>query len=328
MIRRLLHGLGVLWGTLTVVFFLFTLVPDPARQLAGQNEQEAVVEAIRVKYGLDQPAHVRYGQFLRGFIPMEMHSGQLQWSGVNLGRSFITDRPVMEAIAGALPATLVLACLAMAMALCMGLAIGFGLSLITGSWLDRLVLGFAALGMSAPSFVMAIGVSWLFGSVWHQWTGLPMTGGLWEVHPFEGPRVAWQHLLLPACTLGVRPLSVVIQLTRNSASEVLKQSYVRTARSKGLSTGRLMVKHVMRNSLNPVLTAASGWFASMLAGAVFVEFVFGWQGMGLLMFRALEQSDLPIILGCVTVVATTLVVINGLVDVLYGWLDPRTRINA
>ncbi len=326
--KRLLHGLGVLWGTLTVVFFLFTLVPDPARQLAGQNEQEEVVEAIRMKYGLDKPAHVRYAQFFRGFVPLEFNSGSLRWSGLNLGRSFITDRPVVDAIRGALPATMALACLAMLMAMCIGMAVGFGLSLVNGSWIDRFILGIAALGMSAPSFVMAIGVSWLFGSVWHRWTGLPMTGGLWEIHPFEGPRIAWQHLILPACTLGVRPLSVVIQLTRNSATEVLKQSYVRTARSKGLSTARLMFKHVVRNSLNPVLTAASGWFASMLAGAVFVEFVFGWQGMGLLMFRALEQSDLPIILGCVTVIASTFVVINGAVDILYGWLDPRTRVTA
>ncbi len=326
--KRLLHGLGVLWGTLTVVFFLFTLVPDPARQLAGQNEQEEVVQAIRMKYGLDKPAHVRYAQFFRGFVPLEFNSGSLRWSGLNLGRSFITDRPVVDAIRGALPATMALACLAMLMAMCIGMAVGFGLSLVNGSWIDRFILGIAALGMSAPSFVMAIGVSWLFGSVWHRWTGLPMTGGLWEIHPFEGPRIAWQHLILPACTLGVRPLSVVIQLTRNSATEVLKQSYVRTARSKGLSTARLMFKHVVRNSLNPVLTAASGWFASMLAGAVFVEFVFGWQGMGLLMFRALEQSDLPIILGCVTVIASTFVVINGAVDILYGWLDPRTRVTA
>jgi len=281
-----------------------------------------------MKYGLDKPAHVRYAQFFRGFVPLEFNSGSLRWSGLNLGRSFITDRPVVDAIRGALPATMALACLAMLMAMCIGMAVGFGLSLVNGSWIDRFILGIAALGMSAPSFVMAIGVSWLFGSVWHRWTGLPMTGGLWEIHPFEGPRIAWQHLILPACTLGVRPLSVVIQLTRNSATEVLKQSYVRTARSKGLSTARLMFKHVVRNSLNPVLTAASGWFASMLAGAVFVEFVFGWQGMGLLMFRALEQSDLPIILGCVTVIASTFVVINGAVDILYGWLDPRTRVTA
>ena len=155
-----------------------------------------------------------------------------------------------------------------------------------------------------------------------------MTGGLWEVHPFEGPQRAWHHLILPALTLGIRPLAVVIQLTRNSAVDVLGMSYVRTARSKGISSFRLLTHHVVRNALNPVLTAASGWFASMLAGAVFVEYVFGWRGMGLLMFRALEQSDLPVVLGCVSVVAATFVAINMLVDLAYGWLDPRVKLSS
>ena len=144
--------------------------------------------------------------------------------------------------------------------------------------------------------------------------------------PFEGPQVAWHHLILPALTLGIRPLSVVIQLTRNAAEDVLGQSYIRTARAKGVGGWRLMRKHVLRNAMNPVLTAASGWFASMLAGAVFVEFVFGWNGMGLLMFRALEAGDLPVVMGGVMVVATVFVAVNMAVDTMYGWLDPRVRL--
>jgi peptide/nickel transport system permease protein len=326
--RRLAHALSVLWGTVTLVFILFALAPDPARQLAGQNESEEIVQAIRSKHGLDRPLHIRYVAFLSGFWPLEMaDEGGVQWSGFDLGRSFVTERPVADAIASALPATALLAISAMVLALLIGLGIGFGLALRPGSALDRWVLGMAALGMSAPSFVMAILVSWLFGSLWHQWTGLPMAGGLMTVHPFEGPQIAWKHLLLPALTLGIRPLAVVIQLTRNSAVDVLTSSYVRTARSKGIGTSRLMLKHVMKNALNPVLTAASGWFASMLAGAVFVEYVFGWRGMGMLMFRALEQSDLPIVLGCVAVVAATFVGVNVLVDAAYGLLDPRVKLS-
>lgn len=325
--RRLVHALSVLWGTVTLVFVLFSLAPDPARQLAGQNESEEMVQAIRAKHGLDQPLHVRYVAFLSGLWPVEFTEGRVRWSGVDLGRSFVTERPVADAIASALPATALLAISAMVLALFIGLGVGFGLALRPGSVLDRWVLGLAALGMSAPSFVMAILVSWLFGSLWHHWTGLPMAGGLLTVHPFEGPQIAWKHLILPALTLGIRPLSVVIQLTRNSAVDVLASSYVRTARSKGISTSRLMAKHVVKNALNPVLTAASGWFASMLAGAVFVEYVFGWRGMGMLMFRALEQSDLPIVLGCVAVVAATFVGVNLLVDAAYGLLDPRVKLS-
>ena len=146
------------------------------------------------------------------------------------------------------------------------------------------------------------------------------------LHPFDGPQVAWNHLVLPALTLGIRPLSVVIQLMRNAAQDVLDEAYVRTAKAKGVTGFRLLSRHVLRNALNPVLTAASGWFASMLAGAVFVEFVFGWNGMGLLMFRALEQGDLPVVMGGVLFVSSTFVVVNLAVDLLYGWLDPRVRL--
>lgn len=325
--RKVLHGLGVLWGTLTLVFLLFAMAPDPARQLAGQNESEEIVAAIRTKLGLDEPLHARYIAFLSGFVPVTIDDSGPKWIGLDLGKSFVSERPVVDAISDALPATVLLALTAMGLAMALGLCVGFGLARVPGSALDRWVLGLAALGMSAPSFVMAILVSWLFGSVWHHWTGLPMTGGLWEVHPFEGPQLAWHHLILPALTLGIRPLAVVIQLTRNSAVDVLNMSYIRTARSKGISSFRLLTHHVVRNALNPVLTAASGWFASMLAGAVFVEYVFGWRGMGMLMFRALEQSDLPVVLGCVTVVAVTFVVVNIAVDIAYGWLDPRVRIS-
>jgi peptide/nickel transport system permease protein len=324
-IRKLMRGLGVLWGSLTLVFLLFSLVPDPARELAGQNEREEVVDAIREKYGLDQPPHMRYLQFFQGLFPFSIQEGEATWTGIDLGRSFVSDRDVADAIFQALPPTLLLAVMAMCLALFLGISIGLCLAHAMGSWWDRLILGLASLGMSAPSFVMAILVSWFFGSVCHAWTGLSMTGGLWEVDPFEGPSLAWKNAILPALTLGVRPLSVVLQLTRNSAAEVLSSSYIRTARSKGIGTWRIVLHHTLRNSLNPVVTAASGWFASMLAGAVFVEFVFGWQGLGMLMFRALERSDLPMVMGCVAFVAFTFVLINTFVDQIYQLLDPRVR---
>lgn len=322
-IHKSLHGLGVLWGALTLVFLLFSFVPDPARELAGQNEREEVVQAIREKHGLDDALHIRYARFFTGMIPISMDSDGWTWSGIDLGRSFVSDRDVAEAIFQALPPTFLLATIAMALALILGVSVGLWLAHTMGSWWDRWILGFASLGMSAPSFVMAILVSWFFGSVCHAWTGLSMTGGLWEVDPFLGPQLSWRNAILPALTLGVRPLSVVLQLTRNSAAEVLQSSYIRTARSKGMSTRRLILRHTLRNSLNPVVTAASGWFASMLAGAVFVEYVFGWQGLGMLMFRALERSDLPMVMGCVSSVALTFVLINVLVDQVYRLLDPR-----
>ncbi|MEZ7836781.1 MAG: ABC transporter permease [Flavobacteriales bacterium] len=312
-LKRLLQGLGVLLGTLTLVFFIFSFVPDPARELAGQAERESVVQAFRQKHGLDQPIHSRYISFISNAVQGD------------LGSSYITDRPVMESIKDALPATLILASVAMFFATLFGIAIGLVLALFPNSKMGDLVLSICALGMSAPSFVVAILVAWLFGYVLHSYTQLPMTGGMIIVDPFEGPRLAWAHLILPAFTLGIRPLAVIIQLSRNSAIEVLSQPYIRTAKAKGLSRSRILFRHVLRNSLNPVLTATSGWFASMLAGAVFVEFVFGWKGMGLLMFNALERGDLPIVMGCTLVISTIFVLVNVGVDILYGILDPRVE---
>jgi peptide/nickel transport system permease protein len=220
---------------------------------------------------------------------------------------------------------MLLAVVAMLFATIVGVSIGLLIAVQGKSWWGDAILSVCALGMSAPSFVVAIIVAWLFGYVLHSYTGLPMTGGMVEVDPFEGPRIAIAHLILPALTLGIRPLAVIIQLTRNSAVEVMSEPYIRTAKAKGLSKSRIVFKHVLRNSLNPVITATSGWFASMLAGAVFVEFVFGWKGMGLLIFKALENVDLPIVMGSTIVIATIFVLVNIVVDVLYGVLDPRVR---
>ena len=328
MLRQLAHGLGVLWGSVTLVFLIFSQVPDPARAIAGQNERTEAIEAFRELHGLNLSLGQRYVRFLGELSPLGTTEGGgwgFKWPG--LGTSYFGGRPVGEALVEALPATMLLAFAAMGLALVLGIALGLMLAWRGDGPMARVVIGISTLGMSAPSFFVAILVAWGLGVVWHDYTGLPPTGGWRVLDPFEGPQVAWKHLILPALTLGIRPLSVVIQLTRNAAADVMEESYVRTARAKGLGGWQLMRRHVVRNAMNPVLTAASGWFASMLAGAVFVEYVFGWNGMGLLMFRALEQGDLPIVMGAVLVVATVFVVVNILVDVAYGWLDPRVRLD-
>ena len=155
-----------------------------------------------------------------------------------------------------------------------------------------------------------------------------MTGSLFVVDDFgEGKFIQWKNLLLPAIVLGVRPLAVVIQLMRNSLLETLNQDYIRTAKAKGLTMQQVILKHALKNSLNPVVTAISGWFASMLAGAVFVEYIFNWNGLGKEIVTSLNTLDLPVIMGSVLVVATLFIVINILVDVIYSWLDPRIKLH-
>ncbi|MEM9052285.1 MAG: ABC transporter permease [Bacteroidota bacterium] len=158
-------------------------------------------------------------------------------------------------------------------------------------------------------------------------TGLGMTGSLYDVDVFTGEYLALSNLILPMITLGIRPLAIVVQLTRNALLEELSKDYTRTARAKGLSPNAVVFKHALRNALNPVVTAVSGWFASMLAGAVFVEFVFNWKGLGLQVFQSLQNDDFPVIMGSVLVIAASFVVINIFVDVIYGLLDPRVRVS-
>lgn len=157
-------------------------------------------------------------------------------------------------------------------------------------------------------------------------TGLNMTGSLYDVDIIDGEYLALHNLILPVITLGIRPLAVVVQLTRNALLDVLSQDYIRTARAKGLSEWKILIGHALRNAMNPVITAISGWFASMLAGAVFIEFIFNWKGLGLQVFTSLQNDDYPVVMGAVLVIAVTFVFINILVDIIYGWLDPRIRL--
>jgi peptide/nickel transport system permease protein len=173
--------------------------------------------------------------------------------------------------------------------------------------------------INVPPF---LSVSWMLPG-----TGLNMTGSLYSVDVWKGEFLDVQNLILPVITLMIRPLSVIVQLTRSSLLDVMQQDYIRTARAKGLSEREVIFKHALRNALNPVITAVSGWFASLLAGAIFVEFVFGWKGLGQQMFTAIENQDMPVVMGGVIMIASAFVLINLIVDILYGWIDPRVRVS-
>ena len=195
--------------------------------------------------------------------------------------------------------------------------------------MDRWIAVISTLGLSLPSFFSALIFAWLFGFLWKSWTGLNMSGNLYEMDDFgEGQQLVLKNLLLPAIVLGIRPLAVVIQLTRSSLLEVLSQDYIRTAKAKGLSTFQIIYKHALRNSLNPVITAVSSWFASMLAGAVFVEYIFNWNGLGKEIVSALNTLDLPVIMGSVLCVSSIFIFLNMLVDLMYVWLDPRVKLRG
>ena len=344
------YALLTLFGVVTVIFLLFTILPgDPARMMLGQNETAEQLAVVKKKYGFDRPVSVQYVRYLNDLSPLSFHSTKPddytflapeKYSAVKLFTVSNTDvvlklpylresfqkndKKVSSVIAETLPNTFILAVSAICIAMLIGVLLGIVSVLFKDRWVDKFIQLFSTLGMSVPSFFSAIIFAWIFGFVLHEYTNLNMTGSLYEVDDFgNGKYIQWKNLILPAIVLGIRPLAVVSQLMRNSLLEVLNQDYIRTAKAKGLSFYSIIKRHALKNSLNPVVTAISGWFASMLAGAVFVEYIFGWNGLGKEIVNALNTLDLPIIMGAVLVIATLFIIINIFVDVIYGWLDPK-----
>jgi peptide/nickel transport system permease protein len=226
----------------------------------------------------------------------------------------------------ALPGTVILALSAILIATLVGIPLGVLAAVKRNTWMDTSAVFTSILGISAPSFFMGIVIAYLFGFVLSDYTGLHMTGSLFDTDPFEGRQLQLQNLILPAVTLGIRPLAIITQLTRSSMLDVLNQDYIRTAYAKGLSRSSVIWKHALRNALNPVITAITGWFAELLAGAFFVEYIFGWQGIGKVTVDALEKLDFPVVMGSVLVSSFFFIVVNMIADLLYGIVDPRVRL--
>lgn len=352
-IKKITYSILVLWGVLTLVFFLFTVLPgDPSRMMLDQREDSEQLLALKQKYGFNKSISTQYILYLNDLSPLSIHSksrgdfhflesGKYTYKTIlesnnsafvikypYLRESFVKrGKPVTSVIADTFPNTLVLALASICIALLIGILLGVISAVFKDSLIDKLSLFLSVLGMSIPSFFSAILFAWIFGFLLADFSGLSMTGSLYEVDDYgRGEFINLKNLILPAITLGIRPLSVIVQLTRNSLLEVLSTDYIRTAIAKGLSKFVVLFKHGLRNALNPVVTAVSGWFASMLAGAVFVEYIFAWNGIGKEIVEALNNLDLPVVMGAVLFIATIFVLINFCIDIIYGILDPRIRI--
>lgn len=242
-----------------------------------------------------------------------------------LRRSFQTYKRVDEIIIDNIGGTIWLTVAAMLFASVVGILFGLLAALNSGTSLDNFLVTISVIGISAPSFVAAILISIIFGYYLHDWTGLSTTGSLW-VNSLEGKKLHLENLILPAFTLGIRPLAIITQITRSSMLEVMSQDYIRTAKAKGLHHLRIIVKHALKNALNPVITAVSGWFATLMAGAFFIEYIFVWKGIGLITLRAVENKDFPVVMGTTLFVAIVFVLVSILVDLLYHLLDPKVRL--
>jgi peptide/nickel transport system permease protein len=321
--------------------------------MLGQRADISSVEAIHKDLGLDKPLISQYLNFLNDISPVSVHNNkdpENYWylspekyspylkvisAGKTsivlkmpyLRKSYQTKRGVAAIIAEAFPKTLLLAAVSMIFAFIIGVIVGIFSALKKDGIFDRVAMVLSVLGMSLPSFFAAIIIAWVFAFLLSDYTGLNMTGSLYMVDDFgRGEYISLKNLILPALTLGLRPLGLIVEMTRNSLLEVMSQDYIRTARAKGLSEFRVVTRHALKNALNPVVTAVSGWFASLMAGAVFVEYVFDWKGIGVVIVDALEKYDFPVIMGTVLFISVILIIINILTDITYAVLDPRVRL--
>ena len=325
--RKIALALFTLWGVATLVFFLFTIVPgDSAQMMLGKREDPEALTAVRAKYGLDKPVVVQYINYLGRILPFDTSEG-FSLSAPDLGESFQRQgQSVRGLIAATFPNTALLAATSIGFAVLLGMFLGAVAAYNEGSWIDHALTTLSSLGMSLPSFFTAVLLAWVFAYLLGPWTGLSLTGSLYEVDDYSGERyLQLKNLILPALTLGIRPIGVIVQLTRKSILEVGALDFVRTARAKGIPERRVLLRHILPVASNPIITTISGWFASLLAGAVFVEIIFGWNGMGKLLVEALNTRDLPVTMGCVLVIAAIFVIITTLVDIAYAILDPRVR---
>ena len=351
--KKILYGILVLYGVITVIFFLFNVLPgDPATIMLGQRANKEAIEAIHKDLGTDRPIMEQYALYLNDLSPISIHNNtnnqsiwflspeKFSWKPLftidknksivaklpYLRRSYITKRRVSDIIIETLPETAVLAFTSIIIASIVGIFLGIISAVKRNTIYDRLSLVLAVLGMAAPSFFVGLIIAWLFGYVLKDYTGLSPTGSLYDIDVWDGEKLKLKNLILPSITLGIRPLAIVVQLMRSSLLDVMSQDYIRTAKAKGLSTYAVILKHALKNALNPVVTAISGWFAGLMAGAVFVEYIFSWKGIGYEVFEALTKNDLPVVMGATLIFATIFVVTNIFVDIAYGVLDPRVRV--
>lgn len=298
-LRRLLRAVIVFWGILTIVFVVLRLSGDPVAMLVAPDTPPAEVEKVRHAWGFDAPLSTQYLVFIKSVLVGDF------------GRSLRFGEPAMDLVRTYLPPTLELAIVSICLAVIVAVPIGILSATRPNSIYDTLAMCVALIGQSMPTFLLGIALILVFAV---QWRVLP-TGGRGE----------WYQLILPSVTLAAWAMAAIARLARSATLEVLRRDYIRTARGKGLSERRLLIVHVLRNVAIPIITIIGLQFGALLGGAVVVETVFAWPGLGRLIVQAISNRDYPVVQAGVFVIAVGFILINTLVDLLYGALDPRVR---
>jgi peptide/nickel transport system permease protein len=300
LLSRIASALVVVFGVSLLVFMLIHAVPgDPVEVMLGETSQPADREELRRTLGLDQPVHVQMAEYYRRLLSFD------------LGTSLYSRRPVAEIIAARFPATLELAVAGLAVALLLALPLGILAAMRRGTAWDSGAMMFSMLGVSVPNFLMGPLLILVF-SLWLGW--LPVSG-----------REGLASLVLPAVTLGTALAAILSRMIRATLLEALSEDYILTARAKGLSWLRVILRHALPNALLPVTTLLGLQLGALLAGTVITEIVFSWPGIGQLTIESIHRRDYPVVQACILLIAVSYVLVNALTDLAYGWLDPRVR---
>jgi ABC-type dipeptide/oligopeptide/nickel transport system permease component len=300
LIRRLVLTVPVLIGVASLVFALIHLIPgDPVQAMLGDTAPPQDVDALRERLGLNRPLYAQYVSFMEGAATGDF------------GTSIRTNQTVVEAIAERMPATAELALASMVIAVAIAIPLGIIAAVWAGTAVDHVATTLALVGISMPTFWLGPLLAIVF-SISLGW--LPVSG-----------RGTLAHLVLPAVTLGAPLAAVVARMTRASVLEELHELYVLAARARGVSRAGAVLKHAFRNSLIPVVTVLGLQFGAVLTGAVITETIFSWPGVGRLLIQSIGSRDYPVVQGCILLIAVTYVSVNLMVDVVYGFLDPRIR---
>jgi len=346
-VKNILSAIAIVLTVIVLVSSIIYMAPvDPARMTFGQRADQETVALKRAELHLDEPVYVQIWYYIKDLSPIATGSSSFYKSkGVAVCRltgdedsgwllkspylreSFQSGRPVLQLLVEAVPKTIILAVCAILIAFLLGCVSGTVAAIYRDTWLDRSIISLTVLGISVPSYVSAMILALVFGYLLRDYTGLNIQGSIFDLDDMGNERIYLRNLILPAIALGVRPLSIITQLMRSSLLDVISMDYLRTAQSKGLTFLQAVRKHAITNALNPVLTAATGWFASLLAGAFFVEQVFNFKGVGELTVNALINYDIPLILGCTIFICSIFIVINMGMDALYRFVDPKLRSN-
>lgn len=345
-IQKGVIGLISILLVVAIISAIIYLAPvDPASVQFGQRVDPQAIELLRKNYFLDKSYSEQVWRYFEDLFPLQiidtMDSRMADYSFAMIAirktkcliikwpylrKSYSNGEPVIELIIQAVPSTLFLAGAAMLISIFLGLLLGAIAAIRHNSWIDHCLVSLATVCYAIPSYISAILFALVFGYIMQEYTGLPIQGSLFNMDDFGNERLDLRYLILPAFALGIRPIAMILQITRAAFLEILSKEYIRTAYAGGLTFQRILLKHVFPNAMNPIITIISGWLASLLTGAYFVEFVFNYRGLGDLTIQAMSQFDIPVILGTSIITVVIFVIINFISDILYTYLDPRIKI--